>query len=232
MSHIEAKGLTRDQIGWRAAQEIQEGWYVNLGIGMPELLANHLPQGREVVFHSENGILGMGPAPEEGKEDINMINAGKKFVTSVYGASYFDHAMSFGIVRGRHLDLCVLGAYQVAANGDIANWARSHNDILPAIGGAMDLAAGAKNIYVVMNHVDKNGEPRLLDRCSYPLTGSGIVSRVFTDLASLDITDDGFLVREIVEGVSHKDLQKLTGAKLHFSEDCKVMEAPDLHYLP
>lgn len=228
MSKVQINPLSRDQIGWRAAQEIQEGWYVNLGIGMPELLANHLPEGREVVFHSENGILGMGPAPVDGTEDVNMINAGKKFVTAVTGASFFDHAMSFGIVRGRHLDLCVLGAYQVAENGDIANWARSHNDILPAIGGAMDLAAGAKNIYVVMNHVDKNGEPRLLERCSYPLTGSGIVSRVFTDLATLEVTETGFLVREMVANLTHKELQNKTGAKLTFAEDCKIMEVPDL----
>ncbi|MGH1349300.1 MAG: 3-oxoacid CoA-transferase subunit B [Methyloligellaceae bacterium] len=221
-------GLSRDQIAWRAAQEIQEGWYVNLGIGMPELLANHLPKGREVVFHSENGILGMGPAPKAGEEDINMVNAGKKPVTAVTGASFFDHAMSFGIVRGRHLNLCVLGAYQVASNGDLANWARSHNDHLPAIGGAMDLAAGAQQIYVVMNHVDKNGEPRLLDKCTYPLTGSGIVSRVFTDLARIEVADGKFIVTEIADKVTRKELQEKTGAKLTFAKNCKTMTVPDI----
>ncbi|MEC9432610.1 MAG: 3-oxoacid CoA-transferase subunit B [Pseudomonadota bacterium] len=222
---LSAKGLSRDQIAWRLARDIPEGWFVNLGIGMPEKVANHL-DGREVIFHSENGILGMGPTPPAGQEDPQLINAGKKPITALPGASFFDHAWSFGIVRGGHLDLCVLGAYQVAANGDIANWARSADDPLPAIGGAMDLAAGAKRIFVMMDHVEKSGAPRLLERCAYPLTGAGVVRRVYTSLAVVDVTPEGFVVREIVPGVSPGDLQAVTGARLAFAPDLGVLEAP------
>jgi 3-oxoadipate CoA-transferase beta subunit len=223
--------LTREQVGWRAAQDIQDGWYVNLGIGMPELVADGLPEGREIVFHSENGILGMGPAAQPGFENPNLINAGKKAVTMLKGASIFDHALSFGIVRGGHLDLCVLGAYQVAANGDLANWARSSADLLPAIGGAMDLAAGARRIWVTMTHNDKSGEPRLLDTCAYPLTGAGVVSRIFTDLAVIDI-DGGFLVREIAPGITRDELIARTAAPLRFADDLREITAPTLAKSP
>lgn len=217
--------LTRDQIAWRLAQDIPEGWYVNLGIGMPEKVANHL-EGREVIFHSENGILGMGPTPPAGEEDPQLINAGKKPITALPGASFFDHAWSFGIVRGRHLDLCVLGAYQVAANGDLANWARSDDDPLPSIGGAMDLAVGAKRVYVMMDHVEKSGAARLLEACAYPLTGAGVVARVYTSLAVIDVTPEGFVVREIVAGMSPEDLQAVTGARLGFAPDLGVLAPP------
>jgi 3-oxoadipate CoA-transferase beta subunit len=223
--------LTREQVGWRAAQDIQDGWYVNLGIGMPEMVADGLPEGREIVFHSENGILGMGPAAQPGQENPNLINAGKKAVTMLDGASIFDHALSFGIVRGGHLDLCVLGAYQVAGNGDLANWARSAADPLPAIGGAMDLAAGAKRIWVTMTHNDKSGAARLLDACSYPLTGAGVVSRIFTDLAVIDV-DGGFLVREIAPGISRDELIARTEATLRFADDLREIAAPALAKSP
>jgi 3-oxoadipate CoA-transferase beta subunit len=219
--------ITREQVGWRAAQDINDGWYVNLGIGMPELVANGLPEGREIVFHSENGILGMGPAAKPGEEDPNLINAGKRAVTMLTGASIFDHALSFAVVRGGHLDLCVLGAYQVGANGDLANWARSRSDVLPAIGGAMDLAAGAKRIWVTMTHNDKSGEPRLLADCTYPLTGAGVVSRIYTDLAVIEV-DNGFLVREIAPGITKDELIARTGATLRFADDLKTISAPDL----
>ncbi len=219
--------LTKDQMAWRLAQDIVEGWNVNLGIGMPELVANHVPAGREVIFHSENGILGMGPKPEPGKEDPDLINAGKKPVTMVTGSSFFDHAMSFGIVRGRHLDLCVLGAYQVATNGDLANWARSDNDPLPAIGGAMDLAVGAQRIFVIMQHNEKTGGQRMLEQCTYPLTGAACVKRVYTDLAVIEVTPDGFVVLEIAPGVSRETLQERTGAPLSFADDCREIALPE-----
>lgn len=216
--------LTRDQMAWRLAQDIAEGWYVNLGIGMPELVADHLPADREVVLHSENGILGMGPAARPGEEDPSLINAGKKPVTALPGASYFDHALSFAIVRGRHLDLCVLGAYQVAANGDLANWARSHRDLTPAIGGAMDLATGAARIFVLMSHSERDGTPRLLERCSYPLTGAGVVRRVYSDLAVIEVDPEGFLVTEILPGLDPAELQARTGAPLRLAGNVKPLE--------
>ena len=223
--------LTREQVGWRCAQDIEDGWHVNLGIGMPELCANALPEGREIVFHSENGILGMGPSPAAEDVDPNLINAGKRPITMLAGASIFDHAMSFGIVRGRHLDLCVLGAYQLAPNGDIANWARSSEDLLPAVGGAMDLAAGARRIWSVLTHVGKDGHSRLMERCSYPLTGAGVVSRIFTDMAVIDVAD-GFLVREVAPGVSAEELRAKTDAPLRFADDCREIAAPELAPAP
>lgn len=224
--------LTREQVGWRCAQDIADGWCVNLGIGMPELCANALPAGREILFHSENGILGMGPSPAPGDVDPNLINAGKKPVTMLPGASIFDHAMSFSIVRGRHLDLCVLGAYQIGANGDLANWARSSADLLPAIGGAMDLAAGAKRIWCVLTHVGKDGSPRLMRRCSYPLTGAGVVSRIYTDMAVLSPEGDGFAVHEIAPGVTRAALAAATDAPLRFVEGLAEIAAPDLAPAP
>jgi 3-oxoadipate CoA-transferase beta subunit len=208
------KPLTRPQMAARAAADIPEGWYVNLGIGIPTMIADHVPLEREVIFHSENGILGMGPAPEEGKIDPWLINAGKQYVTLRRGGSYFHHADSFAMIRGGHLDLCVLGAFQVADNGDIANWATSENDTAPAVGGAMDLAAGAKRLWVVMEHTTKDGTSKLVRQCTYPLTAVGAVKRVYTNLATLDVTPDGFRVIDMAPGLSFESLQARTDAPL------------------
>ena len=200
----------------RLARDIPEGWYVNLGIGMPTMVSDHVPLEREVVFHSENGVLGMGPAPAPADRDPWLINAGKQHVTLRPGGSYFHHADSFAIIRGGHLDLCVLGAFEVAENGDIANWATSENDFAPAVGGAMDLAAGARRLWVIMEHSTKDGRPKLVRRCGYPLTAVGAVKRIYTNLAVLDVTPAGFSVVDILPGLSRDDLQARTGAGLHF----------------
>ena len=205
---------TRDDIAARLARDIPEGWYVNLGIGAPLQVADHVPADREVIFHSENGVLGMGPAPAP--EAINrwLINAGKQYVTLRDGGAYMHHADSFGLIRGGHLDLCALGAFQVAENGDIANWSISDNDSAPAVGGAMDLAVGARQVWVLMEHQTKSGESRLVRRCTYPLTAVGVVKRVYTNLAVLSVTVDGFAVDEMVEGLTLDALQKVTDASL------------------
>ena len=205
---------TRDQMAARVARDIPEGAYVNLGIGLPTTVANHLPRDREVFLHSENGILGMGPAPVEGREDWDLVNAGKQPVTLLTGGAFFHHADSFAMMRGGHLDICVLGAFQVAANGDLANWHTGAPDAIPAVGGAMDLAIGARQVFVMMEHQTKAGEPKLVERCSYPLTGIGCVARIYTDLAVIDVTPDGFEVLEWVEGLSFEDLCARTGAPL------------------
>jgi 3-oxoadipate CoA-transferase, beta subunit len=212
---LDCTPLTRAEMAARLARDIPEGWYVNLGIGAPLQVADHVPLEREVVFHSENGILGMGPAPEPDKINRWLINAGKQYVSLRHGGSYMHHADSFALIRGGHLDLCVLGAFQVAENGDLANWATSNTDSAPAVGGAMDLAVGAKRIWVIMDHVTKSGESRLVRRCSYPLTASGVVSRVYTNLAVLDVTDEGFVVRDMAPGLTLDALQKVTDAPLH-----------------
>jgi 3-oxoadipate CoA-transferase beta subunit len=199
----------------RVARDIPEGWYVNLGIGAPLQVADHVPAEREVIFHSENGVLGMGPAPAPDEIDRWLINAGKQYVTLRSGGSYMHHADSFALIRGGYLDLCVLGAFQVAENGDLANWSTSDNDSAPAVGGAMDLAAGARQVWVLMEHQTKSGESRLVGRCAYPLTALGVVKRVYTNLAVLDVTAEGFTVREMVEGLTLDALQKLTDAPLH-----------------
>jgi len=199
----------------RAAQDIPEGWYVNLGIGIPTLIADHVPADREVVFHSENGILGMGPAPEKHKENPWLINASTQRVSLRTGGSYVHHADSFGIVRGGHLDLCVLGGFQVAENGDLANWAQSANESGRQIGGAMDLAVGANRVWVVMEHTTKDGHARILKRCSYPLTAKRCVSRVYTNLAVLDVTPKGFSVIDMAPGVTFEELQAKSDAVLH-----------------
>ena len=206
----------RDRVAMaaRVAADIPEGWYVNLGIGIPVLVADHVPQGREVVFHSENGVLGFGPAPASDQVDPWLINAGKLHVTLQPGGSFMHHADSFALIRGGHLDLCVLGAFEVAENGDIANWSRSDNDFAPAVGGAMDLAAGAKRLWAVMEHTTKSGESRLVQKCSYPLTALGAVSRVYTNLAVLDVTERGFVVVDIVPGLDFAGLQERTAATL------------------
>lgn len=208
---------TRDQIAARIARDIPEGWYVNLGIGVPTLVANHVPNDIEVVFHAENGILGIGPAATPETLDPWLINAGKQHVTVNPGGSYFHHADSFAMIRGRHLDLCVLGAYEVAVGGDIANWARSDSDFAPAVGGAMDLAVGARRVWVAMEHVTKAGAPRLVERCSYPLTAQRSVGRIYTDLAVLDVLPHGFRVIDMVEGMSLAELQNRTAAPLELA---------------
>jgi 3-oxoadipate CoA-transferase beta subunit len=208
------KPRTRKEMAARVARDIPEGWYVNLGIGIPVLIADYIPEDREAIIHSENGILGMGPAPEEDKIDRWLINASKLYVTLRTGGSYMHHADSFALIRGGHLDLCVLGAFQVAENGDLANWATSENDTTPAVGGAMDLAAGARRLWVLMEHVTKSGDSRLVRRCSYPLTALGAVTRVYTNLAVLDVTREGFAVREMVPGLTLDALQKVTDAPL------------------
>jgi len=208
------KPLDRVGMAARVARDIPEGWYVNLGIGIPTMVADQVPAGREVVFQSENGVLGIGPAPAEDKIEPWLINAGKQHVTLLPGGAFMHHADSFAMIRGGHLDLCVLGAFQVAENGDIANWATSENDTAPAVGGAMDLAAGAKRLWVVMEHTTKDGRPRLVKRCSYPLTALGSVSRVYTNLAVLDVTPDGFRVVEMVAGMTLAGLQAKTEATL------------------
>lgn len=211
--------LSRHQIAARIAQDIPEGWYVNLGIGVPTLVADNVPKEREVVFHSENGILGIGPAPGKADLDPWLINAGKEYVTLLPGGSFFHHADSFAMIRGRHLDLCVLGAYEVSSRGDLANWARSDDDTAPAVGGAMDLAVGARRVWVAMQHVTKSGEPRIVESCRYPLTARASVTRIYTDLAVLDVTPDGLQVREMVAGLSLEALQEKTAAPLRLAAD-------------
>jgi 3-oxoadipate CoA-transferase beta subunit len=211
------KKLDRNQIASRVARDIPEGAFVNLGIGLPTLVANHIPQDREVILHSENGILGLGPKPAAGSEDEDLIDAGKNPATILRGGSYFHHADSFGMIRGGHIDICVLGAFQVSVTGDIANWHTGEPDAIPAVGGAMDLAAGAKQVFVTMEHLTKKGESKLVERCSYPLTGVRCVTRVYTDLAVIDIKPDGFHLVEIVaEGLSFDELQRLNGAALKY----------------
>ncbi len=205
---------THEQMAARVARDIPDGAIVNLGIGLPTRVANHLPAEREVILHSENGVLGMGAAPPPGQEDYDLINAGKGPVTLQPGGAYFHHADSFAMMRGGHLDICVLGAFQVGANGDLANWSTGAADAIPAVGGAMDLAIGAKKTFVMMEHVTKAGEPKLVERCSYPLTGLGCVARIYTDLAVLDVRPEGLRVVEIVPGLDFAALQALTGARL------------------
>jgi 3-oxoadipate CoA-transferase beta subunit len=212
------KRWTREQMAQRVAQEIPEGAAVNLGIGLPTLVANHLPADREIMLHSENGIFGMGPAPAEGAEDYDLINAGKQPVTLRPGGCFFHHADSFAMIRGGHLDICVLGAFQVSAGGDLANWHTGAPDAIPAVGGAMDLAIGAKRTLVMMEHCTKAGESKIVARCSYPLTGLGCVSRVYTDLAVLDITPAGVQVVDLCDGLSAAALQALTAVPLLFRE--------------
>jgi 3-oxoadipate CoA-transferase, beta subunit len=206
--------LDRKAMAARVARDIPEGWYVNLGVGVPTSVADHVPADLDVIFHSENGILGMGPAPAPEALDPWLVNAGKKPVTLKTGAALFHHADSFAMIRGGHLDLCVLGAFEVAGNGDFANWSTDSNDKTPAVGGAMDLAAGAKRVWVVMEHTTKDGRARLVERCSYPLTALAAVSRVYTNLAVLEVTPRGFEVREMVAGITLEALQARTDARL------------------
>ncbi|WP_296186017.1 3-oxoacid CoA-transferase subunit B [Pseudomonas sp. UBA1879] len=205
--------LSRNDMAQRVAADIPEGAYVNLGIGLPTLVANYLGE-KEVFLHSENGILGMGPSPERGAEDDDLINAGKQHVTLLSGGAFFHHADSFSMMRGGHIDIAVLGAFQVSMSGDLANWHTGAEGSIPAVGGAMDLATGARQVFVMMDHLTKTGESKLVERCSYPLTGIGCVTRIYTDLAILDVTEQGLRVREIVADLSFEELQRLSGVPL------------------
>jgi len=205
---------TRQQMATRVALDIPNGAYVNLGIGLPTMVANHLPKDREIILHTENGLLGMGPAPEAGAEDGDLINAGKQPVTALPGASYFHHADSFAMMRGGHLDCCVLGAFQVSVRGDLANWHTGAKDAIPAVGGAMDLAIGAKRVFVMMEHLTKKGESKIVEACTYPVTGLACVNRIYTDLAVIDVTPRGLAVVEMVDGLSLAELQKLSGVPM------------------
>lgn len=219
--------LSNAQIAWRAAQDIQDGAYVNLGIGFPEMVARYQPPGRQAIFHTENGILDFGEPPAEGEEDWDLINAGKKAVTLKPGAAFFHHADSFAMVRGGHLDVAILGAYQVAENGDLANW-RVGSKGVPAVGGAMDLVHGARQVFVITEHTTKDGKPKLVEKCTFPLTGVNCITRVYTSHAVIDITDGRFVLREKLPGISLEALQAMTGATLHTDGPVADLVVPEL----
>jgi len=220
------KPLTRDQMAWRAAQDLPEGAFVNLGIGIPTLAASYVPAGREVIFHSENGILGLGPKPEPGMEDENLIDAGKNYTTLVTGGVFIHHADAFLMIRGGHLDISLLGAFEVSEAGDLANWTTEDPSFPPGVGGAMDLAVGAKAIRVIMDHTDKKGNPRILKHCTLPLTAAGCVKRIYTNLAVIDITPQGLFVVEMVDGMTLEKLQSLTEPQLQLSESYQPLALP------
>jgi len=211
--------LSRSQMAWRAAQDIDNGWYVNLGIGLPTLVSDHIPPGREIVFHSENGLLGMGPKPQPHEVDTDLINAGKGLTTLITGGSFFHHADAFLMIRGGHLDLSIMGAFEVSEAGDLANWTTEDPSFPPGVGGAMDLAVGARRVRVLLEHTTKDGKPRIKVKCDYPLTAAHCVSRIYTNLAVIDVTPEGLIVREIVEGLSFDELQQKTGARLTLAND-------------
>jgi 3-oxoadipate CoA-transferase beta subunit len=218
--------LNRRQIAWRAAQDLQDGVYVNLGIGLPTLVADVLPEGREIVLQSENGVLGVGPAPGANEIDLDLVNAGKQPVTLLTGGSYVHHTDSFLMIRGGHLDLALLGAFEVAENGDLANWTTDDPHFPPGVGGAMDLAVGAREIRVLCEHTTKDGSPRLRKKCGYPLTASAVVRRIYTDLAVIDVDAAGFIVHEMVEDIDFATLQAKTEGELRKAPDLKVLKAP------
>jgi len=220
--------LSRQQIAWRVAQDITEGACVNLGIGMPVQVANYLPPDREIILHSENGILGMGPAPTPGEEDYELINASKGPVTILDGGSFINQADSFAMIRGGYIDICVLGAFQVSASGDLANWATGGPDAIPGVGGAMDLAMGAKRVFVMTEHTTRTGEPKIVNHCSYPLTGVGVVSTIYSNIAVIDVTEQGLVVREKLKGLELEDVQNMTGASIQLANDWQVLDVPDL----
>jgi 3-oxoadipate CoA-transferase beta subunit len=220
------KALSRKQMAWRAAQDIAEGQYVNLGIGLPTMVSDYVPPEREVVFHSENGILGMGGAPAPGQEDKDLINAGKGLTTLRPGGAFFHHNDAFLMIRGGHIDLSIMGAYEVSEAGDLANWATNSDALAPGVGGAMDLASGAKEVRVLMEHNAKDGTPRLRRRCTLPLTGGRCVTRIYTNLAVLEVTSDGLVVREMIEGLDLAALQRLTEPVLSLANDWKRLIPP------
>ncbi|MDI6833404.1 MAG: 3-oxoacid CoA-transferase subunit B [Bacteroidales bacterium] len=209
-------GWSKEEMATLVANDIPDGSYVNLGIGIPELIANYVPQGREVIIHTENGLLGVGPAPAPGTEDFDLINAGKKPITAIKGACFFHHADSFAMIRGGHLDFTILGAYQVSQNGDLANWSTGSPNDIPAVGGAMDLVQGVKNVFVIMSHTTKDGTPKIVKKCTYPLTGVAVVSRIYTDLAIIDVTSQGLKVIKLAPGIDKNTLQNKTEADLIF----------------
>jgi 3-oxoadipate CoA-transferase beta subunit len=218
--------LTRGQMAWRAAQDLYDGAYVNLGIGIPTLAAKHIPAAREVIFHSENGVLGMGPAPKPGEEDKDLIDAGKGLATLAVGGVFVHHADSFIIIRGGHLEVSLMGAFEVSEKGDLANWTTEDPAFPPGVGGAMDLAAGAKQVRVLMEHTSKKGEPRIKLHCSLPLTAPGVVKRIYTNLAVIDVTDDGLVVKEMVPGMDLAQLQAVTEPKLRLAADWQPLSPP------
>lgn len=207
-------GWSREELARRVAVDIPDGSYVNLGIGLPERVARFVPEGREVIYHTENGLLGMGPPPAKGQEDPELINAGKKMVTAIAGASFFHQADSFAMIRGQHIDICVLGAMQISEKGDLANWSTGAPGDIPSVGGAMDLVAGVKTIYVITQHCTKTGEPKLVENCLYPLTGQSVVNRIYSDLAVIEVTPRGFRLVELAPGVTIDDVRRRTAAKL------------------
>lgn len=209
-----APGWSRDDMARLAALDIPDGSYVNLGIGIPELVAQYVPPGREFILHTENGLLGVGPAPAPGQEDPDLINAGKKPITAIAGAAFFHHADSFTMIRGGHMDICVLGALQVAENGDLANWSTGEPGAIPAVGGAMDLVAGVKTVFVITEHTTKSGEPKIVKKCTYPLTGLRVVNQIYTNLAVIDVRHEGLVVRQVAPGISWEELTSKTGAPL------------------
>lgn len=220
--------LTRNQMAWRAAQDIHDGAYVNLGLGIPILVANHIPAGREVMLQSENGIVGIGPAATEDTLDPDFVDAGGQRITLRTGASLTDSAGAFAMIVGGHLDVTMLGAFQVASNGDFANWDAKLPQKGPLVGGAMDLATGAREVRVIVGHTTKQGAPRLVERCSYPLTAPEAVTKIYTDIAVVEVTPSGFIAREILDGVAAGELQEKTGAPIDIAPDCATLSAPDL----
>lgn len=212
------KRLSREEIARRVAQDIPGGYYVNLGIGIPTLVARHLPEDRDILLHTENGIVGMGPGDPDAPLDLDLINASKEPVTLIPGSSITDHVVSFAMMRGGHIDLTILGAFQVSEQGDLANWDTGQEGTIPAVGGAMDLAVGAKQVFVTMEHTTRDGRPKIVENCDYPLTGKGVVDRIYTDIAVIDVTPEGLVVRAMAEGLSFEVLQSMTGARLRAAE--------------